>query len=107
MAKLNLEKLRQRNIGLLQLNAVKTLVIQLKENGYTYRSIYEALQEQGAYSGSYRRFCEYVQQECINDKSENIVPISFEESVEAEQAAEETAPGDFIFTPLTAVNDLT
>jgi hypothetical protein len=55
-------KLKQRNMGRVQANAVREEVQSLLAKGYSRRTLYAELREKGAFSGSYRRFCEYFRQ---------------------------------------------
>ena len=56
------ENLKQKNICRVQVRAVAEEVLHFLAQGYSRKAIYEALREQGAFSGSYRRFCEYFRQ---------------------------------------------
>jgi hypothetical protein len=56
------ENLKQKNICRVQAKAVALEVQNFLTQGYSRRALYDALREQGAFSGSYRRFCEYFRQ---------------------------------------------
>ena len=52
--------LKQRNAGKVQFNTVREEVLTLLDKGYSRRSLHAVLRENGLFTGSYRRFCEYV-----------------------------------------------
>lgn len=53
--------LEQKNAGKVQFNAVREEVVALLDKGYSRRVLHAVLREKGLFTGSYRRFCEYVQ----------------------------------------------
>ena len=60
-ATIDLTNLKQKNAGKLQFSAVREEVFVLLGKGYSRRALYAVLHEKGVFTGSYRRFCEYVQ----------------------------------------------
>ena len=52
--------LKQRNAGKVQFNTVREEVLTLLDKGYSRRVLHAVLREDGLFTGSYRRFCEYV-----------------------------------------------
>lgn len=52
--------LKQRNAGKVQFNTVREEVLTLLGKGYSRRALHTVLRENGLYTGSYRRFCEYL-----------------------------------------------
>ena len=59
-AGINLDSLKQRNAAKVQFNAVREEVFALLDKGYSRRALHAVLREEGLFTGSYRRFCEYV-----------------------------------------------
>ena len=53
--------LKQRNAGKVQFNTVREEVLALLAKGHSRRALHIVLRENGLFTGSYRRFCEYVQ----------------------------------------------
>ena len=60
-AAINLGSLKQKNAGKVQFNAVREEIFALLDKGYSRRVLHAVLREKGLFTGSYRRFCEYVQ----------------------------------------------
>ena len=52
--------LKQRNAGKVQFNAVREEALALLAKGHSRRALHAVLHEMGIFTGSYRRFCEYV-----------------------------------------------
>ena len=59
-AGINLDSLKQRNAAKVQFNAVREEVFALLDKGYSRRALHAVLREEGLFTGSYRRFCEYA-----------------------------------------------
>ena len=53
--------LKQRNAGKVQFNTVREETLALLGKGHSRRALHAVLRENGLFTGSYRRFCEYVQ----------------------------------------------
>lgn len=60
MSLIDHKTLKQRNAGKVQFNTVREEVLTLLDKGYSRRSLHAVLRENGLFTGSYRRFCEYV-----------------------------------------------
>lgn len=60
-AAIDLHSLTQKNAGKVQFNAVREEISALLDKGYSRRALHAVLHEKGLFTGSYRRFCEYVQ----------------------------------------------
>ena len=58
---IDLKRLKQRNTGKVQFNAVREEVLALLSKGYSRHALHAVLREKGLFTCSYRRFCEYVQ----------------------------------------------
>ncbi|WP_374289639.1 TraK family protein [Desulfovibrio desulfuricans] len=56
-----LDSLKQKNAGKMQFNVVREEIFALLDKGYSRRALHAVLREKGLFTGSYRRFCEYVQ----------------------------------------------
>ena len=54
--------LKQKNAGKVQFNAVREEIFALLDKGYSRRALHAVLREEGLFTGSYRRFCEYAAQ---------------------------------------------
>ena len=60
-AAIDLNKLKQKNAGKVQFNIVREEVLALLDKGYSRRALHDVLREKILFTGSFRRFCEYVQ----------------------------------------------
>ena len=60
-AAINIGSLQQKNAGKVQFNAVREEIFALLDKGYSRRALHAVLRENSLFTGSYRRFCEYVQ----------------------------------------------
>lgn len=107
--------LKQKNTGKVQFNAVREEVRALLDKGYSRRVLHAVLREKGLFTGSYRRFCEYVQgtrnRERGKEKLEPaLVPPNKTAAPgsPAEHSAqpEKPAAGGFAHTNTPNVNDL-
>jgi hypothetical protein len=87
---INPENLKQKNICRVQANAIAGEVRSLLAQGYSRRALYEELHGKGAFSGSYRRFCEYFRQAAPLAEPGNVPPV--EESKRPEREAIHAAP---------------
>jgi hypothetical protein len=65
MAIIDPARLKQKNMGRVQATVVGEEVRSLLAQGFSRRAIYDELHEKGAFSGSYRRFCEYFRQQPV------------------------------------------
>lgn len=61
-AAINLDSLKQKNAGKVQFSAVREEIFALLDKGYSRRTLHAVLREEGLFTGSYRRFCEYAAQ---------------------------------------------
>ena len=52
--------LKQRNAGKVQFSIVREEALALLGKGHSRRALHAVLRENGLFTGSYRRFCEYV-----------------------------------------------
>lgn len=57
-----LKTLQNNSPARVQFLAVRVEALEALEKGYSRRAIYTALQEDGAFTHSYRQFCEYMAQ---------------------------------------------
>ena len=62
MPLLDRNRLKLKNAGRAQFAAVREEVLALLAEDYSRHALYAELHEKGAFTGSYRRFCEYVQE---------------------------------------------
>jgi len=84
------ENLKQKNICRVQASAVAGEVQNFLAQGYSRRALYDALREQGAFSGSYRRFCEYFRQAAPLAEAGKVPPV--EQPKRPEQAVVNVEP---------------
>jgi len=106
--------LKQKNAGKVQFNAVREEVSALLGKGYSRRALYAVLHEKGAFTGSYRRFCEYAQgignRESGKEKPEPALAPSEKAAPEntTPQTAQPVKPatGGFIHTNTPNISDL-
>ena len=62
MPLLDRSRLKLKNAGRAQFSAVREEILALLAEGYSRHALYAELYAKGAFSGSYRCFCEYVQE---------------------------------------------
>lgn len=116
MPLLDRNSLKQRNAGKVQFNAVREEVLALLDKGYSRRVLHAALRKKSLFTGSYRRFCEYVQgiekRDCSKKKPE-ATPILPEKTAVAPDTpapqpvlSEKTAASTFSHTNRPNINDL-
>jgi hypothetical protein len=109
--------LKQKNAGKVQFNAVREEVSALLDKGYSRRALYAVLHEQGVFTGSYRRFCEYVQGiekrkrgkpelEPSANAAAATPPAAPEPPVHTAPQSVKPAAGGFVHTNTPNINDL-
>ena len=88
--------LKQKNAGKVQFNAVREEVFALLDKGYNRRALHAVLRERSLFTGSYRRFCEYVQgiesRERGKEKPEPVLALPEKVTPPAPAATAPTAP---------------
>ncbi len=107
--------LNQKNAGKVQFNAVREEVLALLDKGYSRRVLHAVLREKGLFTGSYRRFCEYVQGIRNRERgTEKLEPArvppnkaaTTRSPAELSVQPEKPAASDFTHTNTPNINDL-
>ena len=109
--------LKQKNVGKVQFNAMREEVCALLNKGYSRRALHAVLCEKNLFTGSYRRFCEYVQSirnlKRGNEKPEpalalpeNVTPTTPDNMAPQAALLEKPAAGGFVHHTTPNINDL-
>ena len=117
MPRIDHKNLKQRNAGKVQFNAVREEVLALLDKGYSRRVLHAVLREKGLFTGSYRRFCEYVQgigrRKRGKEMSEpalalpgKVTPTAAEKAAPQSAQPEKPAASGFAHTNTPNINDL-
>lgn len=114
-AAIDLNNLKQKNAGKVQFNAIREEVLALLDKGYSRRALHAVLRENGLFTGSYRRFCEYVQgiekqvrssKEPATSMAGTTAPAVPEKPAPHPAQPEKPAAGGFTHATAPNINDL-